>query len=249
MRVFSMPGYGEVTVTVRSSARRMVLRIGADMRLRVTVPFGVGDNEIRKFITQNAEGISRAMEKVRVKQPPNSNALFAPEMEFRTRRHKLRMMPTSRDNCYHATIGNEWLSITYPPNTNTESLRFQKFVAKAIGMTYKHEALDFLPQMVDHFARAHGLKYDHVDLRDMGSQWGSCSSTGRICLNVQLMKLPDRLIELVVAHELTHTLHMDHSKAFYADLDRFLGGRHDILNAELKKHNTIVTPADSYDEA
>ncbi len=48
------------------------------------------------------------------------------------------------------------------------------------------------------------------------------------------MRLPDELIDLVILHELTHTLHMDHSKAFYADLDKFLGGRHAALNKALK---------------
>ena len=55
----------------------------------------------------------------------------------------------------------------------------------------------------------------HWRTRYMRSQWGSCSVSGRIALNTHLVKVPERLIDYVVLHELCHLEHHDHSPRFY----------------------------------
>lgn len=58
--------------------------------------------------------------------------------------------------------------------------------------------------------------------RFMRSQWGSCSLSGRISLNTHLIKLPVRLVQYVVLHELCHLQHHDHSRRFYALMARHM---------------------------
>ncbi len=55
--------------------------------------------------------------------------------------------------------------------------------------------------------------------RYMRTQWGSCSTRGRISLNSHLVKLPDRLIEYVVLHELCHLRHLNHGPGFCQLMD------------------------------
>jgi predicted metal-dependent hydrolase len=48
------------------------------------------------------------------------------------------------------------------------------------------------------------------------SQWGSYSvQTGIVRLNAALRQMPPWVMEAVVAHELGHTFHLDHSPAFW----------------------------------
>ncbi len=47
------------------------------------------------------------------------------------------------------------------------------------------------------------------------SQWGSCSSAGTIALNYKLSLLPLSLAHYIIAHELCHLSHMNHSRAFW----------------------------------
>jgi len=58
--------------------------------------------------------------------------------------------------------------------------------------------------------------------RFMRSQWGSCSLSGRISLNTHLIKIPPRLTQYVVLHELCHLQHHDHSRRFYALMSRHM---------------------------
>jgi predicted metal-dependent hydrolase len=71
-------------------------------------------------------------------------------------------------------------------------------------------------------ADAHGFKPASVRWQVMRSRWGSCSSTGRICLNSKLLFLSWPQITYVFLHELCHTRVMNHGPAFYAELSRYL---------------------------
>jgi predicted metal-dependent hydrolase len=49
------------------------------------------------------------------------------------------------------------------------------------------------------------------------SRWGSYSAkTGIVRLSAALRQMPPWVLEAVVAHELAHTFHLDHSPAFWA---------------------------------
>ena len=54
-----------------------------------------------------------------------------------------------------------------------------------------------------------------IKLSRRKTQWGSCTAGGTVRLNVQLIKLPLRLIDYVVVHELAHLRELNHSAAFW----------------------------------
>lgn len=54
-----------------------------------------------------------------------------------------------------------------------------------------------------------------IDLRDTSSRWGSCSSDGRLMFSWRLIMAPPFVLDYVVAHEVAHLSHMDHSRDFW----------------------------------
>lgn len=83
-------------------------------------------------------------------------------------------------------------------------------------------------------AELHGFKYSKAAFRRVSSRWGSCSAKGGISLAVTLPLLPVELSDYVVLHELTHTVHFDHSPAFWQRLDACCNGRSKELRDRLK---------------
>lgn len=67
-------------------------------------------------------------------------------------------------------------------------------------------------------ARA-GVQPPPIRLSSAHRRWGSCSANGEIRINWRLVQAPDPVRRSVVAHEVAHLRHMDHSRAFYAWLD------------------------------
>jgi len=73
-------------------------------------------------------------------------------------------------------------------------------------------------------------------LTNARSRWGSCSGQGIIRLNWRLIMAPDPVRRSVVAHEVAHLLHFDHSPRFHACLGKLFEGDIDAANHWLKAH-------------
>ncbi|MBQ6414557.1 M48 family metallopeptidase [Candidatus Saccharibacteria bacterium] len=84
------------------------------------------------------------------------------------------------------------------------------------------KAREYLPYRLEYYAKLYGYSYTKCRLSHANTRWGSCSSNKTISLNIGLMKLPEILRDYVILHELAHLNHMDHSKAFWAEV-----GSHD----------------------
>lgn len=65
-------------------------------------------------------------------------------------------------------------------------------------------------------------KKPSISIRTMKSRWGSCSTSGSIRLNSQLIKTPLICIDYVILHELCHIAEMNHSQRFYRLLDQVM---------------------------
>ncbi len=80
------------------------------------------------------------------------------------------------------------------------------------------KAREYLPYRLEYFAKLYGYSYNKCRLSHANTRWGSCSSNRTISLNIGLMKVPEILRDYVILHELAHLNHMDHSKAFWAEV-------------------------------
>lgn len=79
-----------------------------------------------------------------------------------------------------------------------------------------------LPGRIAHFSSLLGLSPTAVRITGAKTRFGSCSGKNALSFSWRLMRYPDAAIDLVVAHELCHIAHHDHSSAFYALLSSVL---------------------------
>ncbi len=83
----------------------------------------------------------------------------------------------------------------------------------------------------EHFQAILDLWYNKFDenippprlrLRKMKTRWGVCNTkTKVITLNTELLKYSEDCLEYVVIHELSHLIHPNHSKAFWAVVAKY----------------------------
>jgi predicted metal-dependent hydrolase len=80
-----------------------------------------------------------------------------------------------------------------------------------------------LVDRLNQLAQKHGFTYNRVFIRNQKTRWGSCSTKNNINLKVNLVRLPDELIDYTILHELVHTRVKNHSLNFWNQMDMLLG--------------------------
>ena len=109
------------------------------------------------------------------------------------------------------------------------------FFNRRVRDLVKKEFLSFLKKQVPLYAQKLGVKFGHITLRDTSSRWGSCSSSGTLSFCWRIALAPDFVIHYLIAHEVSHLKHMDHSPSFWKTVATLT---HDTMRAKswLKYH-------------
>ena len=87
-----------------------------------------------------------------------------------------------------------------------------------------------------HYCAQAGHQVPRLALSRAQRRWGSCASDGSIRINWRLIMAPDFVRRSVVAHEVAHMTHFDHSPAFHAHLGTLFEGDVGAANRWLKRN-------------
>jgi predicted metal-dependent hydrolase len=127
----------------------------------------------------------------------------------------------------------EWVRETVGRMKKAEE---QISAAAPLPVINKTAAKAVLVAQLNYLAERHGFSYNKVFIRNQKTRWGSCSRKNNINLNVNLVRLPGELLDYVLIHELVHTRIKNHSKRFWAELDKYVGGARQTAR-KLIKHS------------
>lgn len=105
--------------------------------------------------------------------------------------------------------------------------------AYALG---KEAARRYAYAAIARLAPAYGVVPAGVSIRDQKSRWGSCSRDGRLAFNWRIARLPPRLADYVVVHELCHLLEFNHSPRFWALVARTMPDHRALRKALHHEH-------------
>lgn len=204
----------------RVNARRMTLRLAPDgNEVQLTVPRWCSTAEALSFARSGAEWLARQLEAVVPLTPPRPDGTLA----YRGVHHAIAW---SSDHPRTPSIIDGAVRIG-GPQTGMER-RLQRWL--------EAEALRIMAQDLDQFCAIAERPLAPLRLSRAHRRWGSCSAKGEIRLNWRLIQAPDPVRRSVVAHEVAHLAHFDHSPAFHALLRRIYDGDLESANRWLKSH-------------
>lgn len=86
----------------------------------------------------------------------------------------------------------------------------------------KKSARAYLTERTEYYAGIMSAEYSKIRITGAKTRFGSCTSCGNISYSYRLMLYPEAAREYVVVHELAHTFEMNHSKKFYAIIEKVL---------------------------
>ena len=103
----------------------------------------------------------------------------------------------------------------------------------------KDNAKRIFTQVTVQTAARMGVTYQSVGVTSARGRWGSCSGKNAIHFSFRLLYAPKDVIEYVIVHELAHTKHHNHSKAFWEEVAKFVPDWK-VKRAWLKQHGGLM---------
>ena len=115
---------------------------------------------------------------------------------------------------------------TFPKDLSLDVCRdtYREFLRKATKA--------YITPLVDEIAKKHGFTYEKVTVKAIRSRYGSCSAKKNLNFTLALAACSPEFINMVVCHELAHTVHLNHSADFHALLDRICPDNRKVSKSE-----------------
>ncbi len=201
------------SVRVSPRAKRLSIKVYPRGKVEVVVPKRARPGDVEKFVEESRDWIAK------------TKAAFAddvPEEPFR--------LPT---RIALAGIDHK-VGVHYEP-ASTENIRYRRTgdILRLRGPVHDNEAcVAALKRWLAATAREHfepklralsastGNAFERMHVRGQKTCWGSHSSSGTISLNYCLLFLKPELVRYLMIHELCHASHMNHSRRFWALVEK-----------------------------
>jgi predicted metal-dependent hydrolase len=233
-KTVEIPEIGTVLLVSKPSLRRLSLRVMPNGTVRVIFPPSIAEQQALNFVNQQAAWIQKQQNKRK-----EQREVFALNQQIKTPNRQISIVQGTQPKM-HAGISNTNVVICIPPQQSVETDESQRFIRKVLAEVLRQEAKIDLPERVSRWANQFGLKYQTVTIKKLKSKWGSCSSMGNINLNLNVMRLPEHLIDYIVLHELAHTREMNHGPRFWGFLGVLLAKDPKPIDRELKKYGHLI---------
>jgi predicted metal-dependent hydrolase len=192
----------------------------------VSAPFFCSERAVKDFVNEKETWIRASLKRMNGKKDEQKDILASHQNDILLRGEWVPI--TIR----HARPNEkDWLLIerqgridAYPPDkvgsgeltlfSNTDVTPV--FVPNEVKREFLYQkARTELPDTFRKISSELPFKWTRIFIRSQRTKWGTCSSRGNISLNWRLIMCPPEITRYLVVHELCHTVHMNHSKAYW----------------------------------
>ncbi|WP_340113679.1 M48 family metallopeptidase [Maribellus mangrovi] len=228
-QVVHLTEIGKVTFSRNRRSKNIKLSVKPDKSVRVSFPYYVSKKKVLSFLLENQVWIRQQQSKMHDRKTRVDEGT---EVKSKMYTIKFGVGPVNRVSKKESVI------VIRVPDFDTEES--QAYIENCLTEVYRFEAKLLLPVRLKELAGQYGFSYQKVTIRNNRNNWGSCSSKNNISLNLQMMKLPDQLIDYILLHELVHTEIKNHSPAFWKRLDEVTGNRARELSRHVREYSTYT---------
>jgi len=214
-------GSAEIAFTLAVTDRRSLkITVGPDRQVMVEAPAAKSLDDVLTRVLRRGAWIIRQLEYFRRFQPlPTPRRYVSGETHlYLGRQYRLKLIPDEGREEVKLIRGYFQVLL----HDATDHARAERLLTRWFDT--RGRAI-----ITDRLARCHAALQRYgvpaptsVTFRRMEKRWGSCTKAGGVLFNTELAHVPVPCIDYVVAHELCHLKHPNHSPAFYALLSQVM---------------------------
>ena len=197
---------------VRSARRRSISIEIAKAQVVVRAPFFVAKAELEKFVAEKSVWVQQklAEQTQELLAVPEHTYVDGSKLPFLGRQITLVVRTQPRADV--VLYGEQLLVIL----SSRSRLDDEEQARRLVSVWYQEQALALLTEKTDLAAQRVGKNHSGVTIRATRSKWGHCTIDGAIQYNWQILLAPEAIVDYLVAHEVSHLRHHNHSAAFWA---------------------------------
>lgn len=95
--------------------------------------------------------------------------------------------------------------------------------AKALFVEfYKEKLSDKLQPIINRYKNQLGVSPNDIKIMELQNRWASCSSLGNVNFHWKCAMAPIDVLNYIVVHELVHLIHINHTTAFWNEVDKVI---------------------------
>ncbi|HBP51561.1 MAG: hypothetical protein US68_C0010G0030 [Candidatus Shapirobacteria bacterium GW2011_GWE1_38_10] len=205
----------------RKSMRSLRLRLKEKNKIEISTSWITPKILIKKFLSDNREWILNQNEKLKHKKRLSN----IKKITILGESYEVETKKSSRDSL---VIIDKKIFVNY-----SEKSKIKQIIDKKMRIL----ALRLIKENVKRLANKYDLDYVKVSVKNQSSRFGSCSHSGSLNFNWQIILLPVEIFEHIILHELTHLTVRNHSKSFWELLAHYDNNWHKN-NLWLKREGT-----------
>ena len=218
-------------VVENDRARRLTLRIEAGGRgLRVTVPPGLRQGEVERFLDRHQGWLETRLAKL----PDKPQVRAGVKLPLRGVPHLIVHAEGRRGTVTASAEDGAPVLIVHGD---------KQHLPRRLADFLKREAKRDIEALVARHTERVGRNAKSIRFKDTTSRWGSCTAQGGLSFSWRIMMAPPVVIDYLVAHEVAHLKEMNHGPNFWA-LCKELCPRTEEARAWLKRNGGALQAID-----
>ncbi len=211
----------DYTLIQSSMARTVRFKVSLKNGLEVVVPRRFSVSHLEEIIAEHEQWIIRQFTRLesRKKLQKTQELRDGSTIMLLGIPHRIKIIENSKKKPFVKRVQNLTFEqdVAVPGNAELHvyCAGTMKEVKKTLEKYLRRVAEKYFLRRTATLAGQMGVSFSKITIRAQKTRWGSCTIEKNLNFNWRLVLLPLAVTESVIIHELAHTVHMNHSGAFY----------------------------------
>jgi predicted metal-dependent hydrolase len=202
----------DITFNIKKSRRKTLsIYIERDGTVTVIAPENLTDQEIEDVLKKKAYRIYKALAEWEVTNTAKVDREYVNGQSFMYLGRNYRLEIVNDDQEKPLILKNGYFLLRKKDKAKANQI-FKEF--------YKEKGYPKIVERVERYKKKIDVNPKQIRIMELKNRWASCSEKGNLNFHWKCIMAPPDVLSYIVAHELVHLVHKNHTKAFWNEIDK-----------------------------
>jgi predicted metal-dependent hydrolase len=205
-----------------SRQKTIELVIGLDSGFTVKAPDSISKEEVAIHFKRKTKWIVNNLDKMNevIRNETQKEFVSGEKFLYKGKHYRLKVIKIDEEVIPSLTFTHSKF-VAHVPSSVPE-FDYPRIIQPLFIDFYHEKAEKIIRQRASKYLVYFEVKPSVLKVQSLKNKWGNCSKTNQLRFNWRVIMAKMSIIDYVIVHELCHTKHKDHSKAFWSEVKKIL---------------------------